>query len=157
MEANPIDVTETLAAKMNLNFSRVDDNEISILLKNEEPEYILSVVFKSEYEILHFSCDMNLSAAKHKRAALAEAVVKANERIWVGRFDLLSIGNRIVYGLTIPFASSFMADEEVMESIIRLIVEECDQFYHYFSLIIKSKKSPSFSMNALFLESAGEA
>jgi hypothetical protein len=142
---------------MNLHFSRVDDNEISVLLKSEAPEYVLSVLFKSEYEIIHFSCDINLRATKQKRAAIADAIVKANERIWVGHFDLLSTGNRIVYSLTIPFASSFIADEEVMESIIRMITDECNRFYHYFALIIESKKNLNLAMNALFLEAAGEA
>ncbi|MDR0632454.1 MAG: YbjN domain-containing protein [Holosporaceae bacterium] len=157
LNINPIDVTETFATKMNLHFSRIDDNEISIQLKDEKPEYILSVIFKSDYEIIYFSCDMNLRVPKEKYFAITDALVKANERIWVGHFDLISIGNRIVYSLTIPFVSSFSADEEVIESIIQLVKDECNQFYHYFSMIIENKKLPTLPSNAIFLESAGEA
>jgi hypothetical protein len=142
---------------MDLNFSRIDDNEISVQLANENPEYILSVIFKEDYEIIYFSCDMNLCSTKEKRLAVADAIAKANERIWAGHFDLISIGNRIVYSLTIPFASSFVVDEGVMESIIQLISDECNRFYHYFSMIIESKDPPDFSTNALYLETAGEA
>jgi hypothetical protein len=154
---NPIDITETLAAKMDLNFSRIDDNEISIQLKSKSPEYILSVIFKSDYEIIYFSCDMNLHVRKEKYSAITDAIVKANERIWVGHFDLISIDNRIVYSLTIPFVSSFLADEGVMESIMQLITDECDRFYYYFSMIIESKESVDFHISSLFLEPAGEA
>ncbi|MDR0580696.1 MAG: YbjN domain-containing protein [Holosporaceae bacterium] len=157
MDINPIDITETLAAKMDLNFNRIDDNEISVQLKRKNPEYILSVIFKSDYEIIYFSCDMNLYIKKEKYAVITDAIVKANERIWVGHFDLISVDNRIVYSLTIPFVSSFLADEGVIESIMRLITDECDRFYHYFSLILESKDSLDFSISNLFLESAGEA
>jgi hypothetical protein len=157
LDTNPIDITETLAAKMDLNFSRVDDNEISIQLKNKNPEYILSVIFKSDYEIIYFSCDMNLYVRKEKYSAITDAIVKANERIWVGHFDLISIDNRIVYSLTIPFVSSFLADEGVMESIMQLVMDECDRFYHYFSIIIESKEASDLPLSNLFLETAGEA
>ncbi|MDR2645698.1 MAG: YbjN domain-containing protein [Holosporaceae bacterium] len=157
MDTNPIDITETLATKMDLNFSRIDDNEISVQLKSKNPEYILSVIFKSDYEIIYFSCDMNLHVKKEKYVVITDAIVKANERIWVGHFDLISFDNRIVYSLTIPFVSSFLADEGVMESIMQLITDECDRFYHYFSLILESKDSSDFPISSLFLESAGEA
>ncbi|MDR1334161.1 MAG: YbjN domain-containing protein [Holosporaceae bacterium] len=157
MEVNPIDITETLATKMDLNFNRIDDNEISVLLKEDNPEYVLSVVFKVDCEIVYFACDMNLSVPDNKRPAVVDALAKANERIWVGHFDLLSLGSRIVYSLTIPFASSFIMDEAMMESIIQLVMDECNRFYHYFALIIESKKAPDLTFNALFLETAGEA
>jgi hypothetical protein len=157
LNINPIDVTENLVTKMNLNFNRIDDNEISIQLKNEIPEYILSVILKSDYEIIYFSCDMNLYVTKEKYSAIVDAIVKANERIWVGHFDLISTSNRIVYSLTIPFISSFLVDEEVMESTIQLIMDECNRFYNYFSIIIENAELPDLSINTLFLESAGEA
>ncbi|MDR2107125.1 MAG: YbjN domain-containing protein [Holosporaceae bacterium] len=158
MDINPIDITETLAAKMNLNFSRVDDNEISVQLKNEAPRYILSVILRSDCDIIYFSCDMNLYVAKERYASVTEAIVKANEKIWVGHFDLISsAANRIVYSLTIPFVSSFSADEEVMESLIQLVTDECNRFYPYFAMIIECKEPFDFPINTLFLESAGEA
>jgi hypothetical protein len=142
---------------MNLNFNRIDDNEISVQLTNENPEYILSVILKTEYDIVYFSCDMNLFVTKEKHFAITDAIAKANERIWVGHFDLISLGNRIVYSLTIPFMSSFLADEEVIESIIQLITDECNRFYYYFHMIIENCDMQNFSINTLFLESAGEA
>jgi hypothetical protein len=157
LEVNPIDITETLATRMDLNFNRVDSNEISILLKEGIPEYILSVLFKVDCEIVYFACDMNLLVAENKRMMVVDAIAKANERIWVGHFDLLSVENRIVYSLTIPFVSSFIMDEAMMESIIQLVIDECNRFYHYFALIIESKKAPDLTFNALFLETAGEA
>ncbi|MDR1551744.1 MAG: YbjN domain-containing protein [Holosporaceae bacterium] len=155
LSANPIDITEALAAKMNLSFSRMGDNEISIHLKADRPKYILSVVLKSDYEMIYFSCDMNLRVPKKKRVSIMDAIIRANERIWIGHFDLISVSNCIVYSLAIPFVSSFLADEEIIQSIIQLIRGECNHFYHYFSLIIEDKEVPEIS--SMFLETIGEA
>ena len=100
---------------------------------------------------------MNLHVGREKYSMITDAIVKANERIWIGHFDLISIDNRIVYSLTIPFVSSLLADENVIESIMQLIMDECDRFYHYFSMIIESNDSLDFPISSLFLESAGEA
>jgi hypothetical protein len=157
LEINPIDITETFATKMDLNFSRVDDNEISILLKEDYPQYVLSVVLKADCEIMCFSCDIGLSVPGNRRLAVVDAMAKANERIWVGHFDLISTDSRIVYSLTIPFVSSFLMDEEMLESMVQLITDECNRFYHYFAIMIESKKCPDITLGALFLEEAGEA
>ncbi|MDR0556093.1 MAG: YbjN domain-containing protein [Holosporaceae bacterium] len=157
LNVNPIDITEILATKKNLYFNRVDDNEISILLKSEKPEYVLSVIFRSDYEIIHFSCDVNLRVPKKKRLVVTDAIVKANERIWVGHFDLISADNCIVYSFTIPFVSSFSVDEDTIESIIQLVKDECNRFYCYFSMIIENRGLSEASLNSLFLEISGEA
>jgi hypothetical protein len=100
---------------------------------------------------------MNLVVPQNKRLAITDAMAKANERIWVGHFDLLSTNGRIVYSLSIPFVSSFLIDEEIVESIVQLVTDECNRFYHYFALTIESKKDPQLTFNALFLETVGEA
>jgi hypothetical protein len=158
LSLNLIDVTETLASKTALYFRRVDDNELFIQLKSGKLEYNLSVILKQDYEMLYFSNDLNLkNIPKEKHLAVVDAIAKANERIWVGHFDLISTDNRIVFSLTIPCISSFFADENVIESIIQLVIDECDRFYHYFSMIIENRESIDSSINSLFLESAGEA
>jgi hypothetical protein len=139
---------------MDLDFSRMSDNEISILLKKEE--YVLSVFLRPDCELVYFSCDLGLKVTKKKYVAMTDAIVKANERLLVGHFDLIG-GSHIVYSLTIPFVSSFTMDEETAESIIQTIIEECDRFFCYFTLLMTSKTPFDLSIDTLFLDSAGEA
>ena len=159
MGSNFIDVTESLATKLELSYSRIDDDEISIDLVGEKSTYELTVMLRQDYEIIYFSCDLDLRAGKEKHASIANAIVRANERIWVGHFDLLSASNCVAYTFTVPFMYSFLADELVVESIIDLITVECDRFYHYFLMILENEWPPDtdFSLDALFLEAVGEA
>ncbi len=157
MDTNFIDMTEMFATRKDLSFNRIDDNEISVQLRNDESEYNLFVSLKQDSEMLCFSCDMNLSAPQKKYNKIANAVIKANEMVWVGHFDITSNGHHIVYSLTIPFISAFSVDEEIIESTVRLITDECNRFYHYFSMVINSKDLPDFAIGSLFLEAVGEA
>ena len=157
LKCNSIDITESVATKLDLAYQRVDDNEISIVLMGEKTDYELTVILKADYEIIYFSCDLDIVAPADKYALITEAIVKVNERIWVGHFDLITNNNRIVYSLTIPFISSFLVDESIMESIMELISDECDKFSHYFLMILETSDFSDFAISTLFLDSAGEA
>jgi hypothetical protein len=157
LDANLIDITESFAAKMDLSFSRIDSNEITILLKEQHPGYILSVILKSDYDIIYFSCDINIYVPANRYVAITDAIVKTNERIWLGHFDLISSVSRIVYSLAIPFISSQLINEEIIESTIQMITDECNRFYNYFFIVVQNEKLFDISSNTLFLESAGEA
>ena len=151
---NVIDVAEEVLKNMDVNFSRVDENELAISLS---PNYNLSILLKPEYEILHFSNDLNLVCPDNKLAVIEDSIVKANERIWLGHFDLISSENRLVYSLSLPFIYSFLFDEDTFESLINLINEESDRFYSYFEMIISDKQISNVSINSLFQDYVGEA
>lgn len=157
MASNLIDLTESLADRMNLSHNRIDDNEISVVLHGGKADYDLTVMLKQEYDIIYFSCDIDIPVTEEKYNNIIDAIVKANERIWIGHFDFISIDNRIVYSITIPFVSSFLMDELIIESTIKLILDECDRFYHYFLMIMSDGNLPESTIDALFLEAVGEA
>jgi hypothetical protein len=154
---NLIDITEEFATKFDLSYNRIDNDEIYLLLHGNKAEYNLTVMLKPEYDVAYFSCDLDIETSSKKYLSATEAVVKANERIWIGHFDIVSDVNRIVYTMTIPFISSFLADEMIIESTIGMIIGECDRFYYYFLVTVSRSKIPGLSIDSLLLESAGEA
>jgi hypothetical protein len=114
-------------------------------------------MLRPEIELIYFSCDLCLNVPNSKYRTVAEAVVKANERIWAGHFDFISGDNRIVFSFTIPFIYSFSGDESAVESAMNIVKGECDRFYYYFFMTIKNGKLPEELLQALFMESVGEA
>ncbi len=152
--SNILDIAEEVLKAKDLNFSRIDENEMLVTLSEN---YHLSILLRPEYELLHFSNDLNLVCPDDKIAAIEDSIIKANERIWVGHFDLLSNGNKIIYSFTIPFIFSFFFDENNFESLIDLVYDESERFYHYFKMIISDKNIPNFSLSSLFQDSIGEA
>ena len=159
LNTNAIDSVEVVATKLGMKFYRPGDNEISLLLASEKSEYHLLVELRQDvYEALYFSCDMNIDIPKENYQAAAVAVVKANEHSWLGHFDLISTDCQIMYSLTIPFASALSFDEINTESILNIILDECDRFRQYFSIAMDDKSEMSdLSINTLFFEALGEA
>ena len=156
MSSDFIDVAESVASKMNMDCCRTD-NEFTVKLKNGK--FVLSVLMRADYDVMHFSCDLKLHVPKTKHATILKAIAQVNERIWVGHFDFISVDSSIVYSLTIPFMSSFVLDASLVSSIYQTITTECDKFYNYFSILINSKKNSTdvCSLNALFIDTYAEA
>ncbi|MDR3156114.1 MAG: YbjN domain-containing protein [Holosporaceae bacterium] len=157
ISVNFIDIVEVLVTRLGLSFSRVDENEMSVTLVGDNAEYCMSVVFMPDYDMMRFSCDMNLVVPPEQYRSIVDAFAKANERVLVGCFGFVSNSRRIVYTITIPFMSSFVIDEAVVEAIIEVAVCESDKLYYYFYMAIENIELPDFPIGALFLESAGEA
>ena len=159
LNINAIDSVEVVATKLGMRFYRPGDNEISLLLASEKSEYQLLIELRQDvYEALYFSCDINIDVPKENYQAAAIAVVKANEHSWLGHFDLISTDCQIMYSLTIHFASAFNFDELNTESILNIILDECDRFRQYFTIAMDDKGGMSdLSINTLFFEALGEA
>lgn len=149
-----IDIAEQTFEKLDYRFSRIDENELAVSLS---PHYSLSVFLKPEYDVLHFSNDLDLVCPDDRLAVIEDSIIKANERIWLGHFDLISVDNRIVFSLSFPFAHSFSFDNENFEALISLILEESDRFYHYFKMVLSDKQISNFSIGTLFQEAVGQA
>lgn len=158
LSSNLIDVTELLAGKLNFVCSRIDDNGISVILHGEKSDYNLTVILKPDYEILYFSCDLSIHISDSAYNIITDAIVKANERIWIGHFDILSEDHDIVFSVTIPFISSIITDELIIESTLKIIINECDRFYNYFLMLSKNDASCNdMSIDEMFMEPLGEA
>lgn len=152
MKPGVIDIVEYVARKLDLNFSRIED-EITIHL--EDARYIMTAIWKPDYDVLYFSCDIGLIVSEDKYLAVADVLAKINERVWIGHFDFLSGHNRIIYSLPIPFISSLLIEEELIESIFQIVTNECSRCYHCFEIVLHDAAEPNCS--ALFMDAVGEA
>jgi hypothetical protein len=149
-------MAERLATKLDLSYNRCEEDEIIIKLDGQRATYNLTVLLGRE-DVMYFSCNLNILVPKRRRARLVDAIVKVNEQQWLGHFDLSSKSRYIFYSLQIPFTSSFLAEELIIEDSLRIVMAECDQFYHYFSALAMGDIPTGVSIDALMLESAGEA
>lgn len=151
---NLLDTIEITLKKQDYLFTRFNENEISVSV---DSNYTLSILHRPDYNLLHFSNDLNIICPEDRLAVAEDSIIKANERIWLGHFDLLSTDNRIVFSFTLPFASTIMLDEDYVEYILLTILDESDRFYHYFKMILSDNQIPNFSISTLFKEAVGEA
>jgi hypothetical protein len=156
LSTNLIDVTEMLATKLDLSYNRREADEIIIKLEGRRAVYDLTVLLSRE-DVMYFSCSLNIFVPNKRRTRLANAIVRTNEQMWLGHFDLAAKSRCIFYSLQIPFTSSFLAEETIIEDALKIMMIECDRFYHYFFALANGSLPTGISIDALMLESAGEA
>lgn len=162
---NVVDVIEMICSKLGLGFYRNGDTEISIAVLRNKVVYPILVTWRQDtYEAVYFSCDIGLSVLSKQFETAAIAIAKANERSWLGHFDITSsedkVNHSIFYTFTLPFVSSFNFDEANLETLINVIADECERFQQFFGIAMNLKNKEwmsDLSLNTLFFEAMGEA
>ncbi len=57
---HPVDIIEHIASINDWNFERQDDDEISISVRGSWSDYLVSFIWLSDLESLHFACAFDL-------------------------------------------------------------------------------------------------
>lgn len=164
-ELSVIDSIEFICANLGVDFLKSGDMEVCVAFSRNGFTYPILISMRREiYETVYFSCDIGFSIPQHQFEKAAVVVVKANERSWLGHFDIISSGDHfeynLIYTFTIPFALSFRFDEDNLRNLLDVIAGECERFRQYFEMAMKvnSKNGLSdLSLNTLFFEAMGEA
>jgi hypothetical protein len=94
---------------------------------------------------------------KRRRGPLYELLALANERLWLGHFDLAAGDTSPAFRYAILLRGIGTASAEQVEDLVDIAVSECERFYPAFQLLIWGGKSPSDAMEAAMIEPVGEA
>lgn len=112
--------------------AKVSINELILTIPGAYKDYKIAIFYFSEYDILYFSCDFDVSINDEKFSEISTVVFEINERIWIGHFDRIFDTKKIVFSFSVPKFSSVNFDENYMDEILCNIVFEVDRFYPCF-------------------------
>ena len=106
---------------------------------------------------LHFSCGFDMRVPKRRRSALYELLALANEKMWLGHFDLAAGETSPAFRYAILLRGIGMASSEQVEDLVDIALSECERFYPAFQLVIWGGKPPEEAMAAAMIDPIGEA
>ena len=106
---------------------------------------------------LQFSCALDVRVPKHRRNVVTEFLALANERLWLGHFDLSSEDDLPMFRHTVPLRGVRHASVEQVEDLVDAALSECDRFYPAFHYVIWGGKDPAEAVTAACLDPVGEA
>src|SRR5271163_4867086 len=72
---------------------RASDEELVVEISGRWCEYRLYFVWQEEICAMHFSCGFDMKVTKGRRTAVYELLALANEKLWLGHFDLSTEDN----------------------------------------------------------------
>jgi hypothetical protein len=81
----------------------------------------------------------------------------ANEKLWLGHFDLWTEENLPVFRHAVLLRDGVGVSSGLLEDLVDIAVTECERFSPAFQFVIWGGKSPLEAMAAAMLETEGEA
>lgn len=154
---NPLDLVEEIASANEWPFDRTSDEELIAQIAGRWGEYRLYFAWSEDMSALQFSCALDVRVPKHRRNVVTEFLALANERLWLGHFDLSSEDDLPMFRHTVPLRGVRSASVEQVEDLVDAALSECDRFYPAFHYVIWGGKDPAEAVTAACLDPVGEA
>jgi hypothetical protein len=154
---HPLDVIERLAAGNEWVYERSDDDEISIGATGSWSEYEVAFTWLPQLEALHVACAFDLKVPPPRRAEVMQLVALANERLWVGHFDLWSSENVVMFRHSLLLTGGTLPSGRQAEGLMRVAIETCDKHFQAFQFVVWAGRSARDSLDSALMETLGEA
>jgi hypothetical protein len=157
LAGNPIDLVEEIVAANDWVHDRTSEEELIVEISGRWCDYRLFFVWQEELSALHFSCGFDMKVAKGRRRAIYELLALANEKLWLGHFDLSAEENCPAFRHAVLLRGVLAASTEQVEDLVDIALSECERFYPAFQLVLWGGKTPEDAIAAAMIDPIGEA
>lgn len=154
---NPLDAVERLALANDWAFHRSSDDELAAEINGQWCNYKLWFSWHPELGVMQLSCALDIKVPAKKRDKSHALLAMANEKLWLGHFDIWPEEAVPVFRHALLFRDGSNASIELMEDLIDIAVTECERFYPAFQFVFWGGKEPQEAIVAAMLETEGEA
>ena len=154
---NPIDIVEEIVQANEWPHDRTSDEEMVVEISGRWCDYRLFFVWQEEISAMHFSCGFDMKVPKRRRGPLYELLALANERLWLGHFDLAAGEASPSFRYAVLLRGIGMASAEQVEDLVDIALSECERFYPAFQLVLWGGKTAEDAITAAMIDPVGEA
>jgi hypothetical protein len=154
---NPLDIIEEIVTANEWPCERAADEELVAQIPGRWCDYRVYFAWNEDMSALHFSCALDLRLPKHRRGVVTELLALANERLWLGHFDLSGEDGLPTFRHAVPLRGARGATVEQIEDLVDVALTECERFYPAFQYVVWGGKDPAEAVAAACMEPMGEA
>ncbi len=154
---NPLDLVEQLAAAQDWAYHRHSEEELVAEVPGQWCGYKLWFGWHPDLEVLQVACVLDLKVPQKKIRAVHGLLALANEKLWLGHFELWSEQRHPAFRHTLLFRDGAHASGELLQEVVDIATGECDRFYPAFQFVLWGGRSPEEALMAALLETEGEA
>jgi hypothetical protein len=154
---DPLEALESVADDLELAAERVDEDELHVAIPGLWRDAGFWFTWRAELSTLQMGAPLDLKAPPSRLNEVARLVAMANERLWIGHFDLWSDDHSIVFRNSAVLPASGSLDRSQAERLINGAREAIDRFLPAFNFLIWGGKTPEEALEASMFETAGSA
>lgn len=134
-DLHPIDLVETLAARRDWEFDRVDEDQIAMAVEGSWRTYSLSLAWSGHDDMLKLVATFEMDPPARRLPELYKALDKTNDQLWGGAFSLWREHKLMVYRYGLVLAGGGTATAGQVETMLHAAVEASERFYPAFQLV----------------------
>lgn len=157
-EANTLELVETCLSESGWDFQLdEDDQTIQAIATSRWGDMGSMFALRQEPPALHFSITLDVKPTQARRNAIAELVMMANERLWLGHFDFWADEGVILYRHALPLLDRSEPTSGEVRAVLAAGLDAVNMFVPAFNFVIWAGKSAREALEAALFETAGEA
>ena len=155
--ADPLEAIEAVAFAQSFEFERIDGAELHLVAPGAWRDAGLWFTWRPELSTLQMGAPLDLKVPPGTLSEASRLVAMANERLWLGHFDLWSDDHAIVFRNAIVLPETGVLDKSQAHYLISAASEAIDRFFPAFNYLIWGGKTPEEALEASLFETAGSA
>ncbi|MCF6329010.1 MAG: YbjN domain-containing protein [Henriciella sp.] len=157
-EDDPMELVESCLAVAGWDFQRdEEDDTLQCIAGSRWGDMGGMFARRREPPALHFSITLDVKPTEARRMQIAELVMMANERLWLGHFDYWADEGVIIYRHALPMLDRSEPEAGEVRAVMAAGLDAVNMFVPAFNFVIWAGKTPTEAMEAAMFETKGEA
>jgi hypothetical protein len=154
---DPLDLVEDVLEGAGWPAERDEEGTLQVVAETRWGDMGALFAYRPEPAAVHFSLTLDVKPVAARKAQLAELVMLANERLWLGHFDYWVDDGVIIFRYTFPMEGRDDLTEGEVRAVLAAAVSAADRFMPAFNFLVWAGKSPREAIDAVMFETSGEA
>lgn len=155
---DPLELIESCLEMSGWDFQRDEsDNTLQCIASTRWGDMGALFANRREPPAIHFSITLDVKPTPSRRRQIAELVMMANERLWLGHFDYWADEQVLLYRHALPMLDRVEPDSGEVRAILAAGVDAINMFVPAFNFVIWAGKTPNEALEAALFETTGEA
>ncbi len=154
---NPVDTIEQFAERNDWIFDRSGDDEITISMPGAYADYHVSFTWLEEMGGLHLACAFDFKVVDRRRGEILELMSRINEQLWLGHFDIWAKEGILMFRQTLLLGKDAEMNPMQVETLVKTAVDTSERYFPAFQFVVWAGKTAQEALDAVILETAGEA
>ena len=155
--SGPLEQAEAVLDALGWPCEPADEDTLQSVAPTRWGEMPVMLTHRPDPAALHVSLTLDVKPVPGRRTAIADLILLANERLWLGHFDYWTEECVIVFRHTLPLAGRDDVGPAEFEAVFAAAISAADRFLPAFNFLIWAGKSPREALEAALFDTDGEA
>jgi hypothetical protein len=154
---DPLDSVEQAVIGEQFPYDREENGELHLSTPGAWRDHQIWFAWRPELDALHICASLDLKVPANKYREVCELVVRLNEKLWLGHFDIWAEDGGIVYRHAVSLPNGETVSPAQAATMIAAAREAGERFYPAFHFLVWGGKTIEEATAAAMFETAGEA